>query len=101
MIIQIQCTASKLWKDRAYCTTQNEAEKEIEALKKIYRFNKFQIISGKNLKIPGPIYTKKSELEINEIVTGVDWLMTQKKDSEYPNKVMMVLQGKRAKSNKN
>ncbi|MCK5609446.1 hypothetical protein KAR91_46665 [Candidatus Pacearchaeota archaeon] len=101
MIIQIQCSAAKTWSDRAYCETQDEAEKEVESLKKIYRFNQFKIMPGENLKIPGPIYSKKSDREIDEIVSGVDWLMTQKKDSQYPNKVMKVLQPKHHKKNKN
>lgn len=101
MIIQIQCASTKQFKDRCYCTTQEEAEKEVKALKKIYRLNQFKIIPGEKLKIPGPIYIKKSDQEIDEIVKGVDWLMTQKKDSQYPSKVMKVLQPKNRKKNKN
>jgi hypothetical protein len=97
MIIQIQCSASKAWRDRTTCATQQEAEKEVEALKKIYRFNQFKIIPGNNKKLPGPVYIKKSEQEIDTIVDGVDWLMTQKKDRDYPQKVMKVLQGKHVK----
>lgn len=92
MIIQIQCTARKTWSNLCSCT-HAEADIEIKHLKKIYRFNKFRIIEGDGDKIPGPLYIKKTQKEVDKIVGGVDWLMKQRKDNEYAGKVMHVLKG--------
>lgn len=92
MIIQVLDSASKRWVNRCQCP-EPEVEKEIAALKRIYRFNEFRTIEG-DTKLPGPLYVNKTTAQIDNIVEGIDWLMKQPKDSNYPNKVMGVMQGR-------
>jgi hypothetical protein len=92
MIIQIKDTATRRWMDRCQGLA-SETEKEVGALKKIYRYNDFRIIEG-DKKLPGPIYKNKSEEEINNIVDGITWLMKQPRDHKYSDKAMHVMQGK-------
>lgn len=95
MIIQIKDTSTKQWMNRASCKTQEDAEKEVENLKKIYRFNEFQIVEGEDSKVPGPKYKDKSDSEIAEIVKGVDGLIRYKgiKNAAYMEKMAKVLMG--------
>lgn len=92
MIIQIKCSTTKQWMNRTQCTKE-ESERELEALRKIYRFNEFRLIEG-DTELPGPIYNNKTDLEIEKIVVGIDWLIRQPKDDNYSRKVLRVLQGK-------
>ena len=90
MIIQIKDSVTKQWLNRTQ-TQEPELTKELTALKKIYRFNEFRIIEGDE-ELPGPIYHNKTDLEIDRIVKGIDWLMTQPKDARYSRKVLKVMQ---------